>query len=173
MVPNVNNTDNVGAALVLLATANTANTTGISFHAETNENKIFTVTAGTGTFQPITISNGNVEAIRIDAVGNVGIANNAPVDSLSVGGNAYFGNNLTVNQNMSAVGNVFGNIVLAAEFISITPTDYANLPAAAIAGAGARAFITDADGITFAANVAGGGANSMPVFSDGSVWKIG
>ncbi len=49
----------------------------------------------------------------------------------------------------------------------------ANLPSASIAGAGARAVVTDANAITFHSIVAGGGANAVPVFSDGTNWRIG
>lgn len=49
----------------------------------------------------------------------------------------------------------------------------ANLAAAATAGAGARAFVTDATATTFLSTVAGGGANKVPVVSDGSAWLIG
>jgi hypothetical protein len=52
----------------------------------------------------------------------------------------------------------------------------ANLPAAATAGAGARAFVTDSNQTTTAGigtNVAAGGANFNPVYCDGTNWKIG
>jgi hypothetical protein len=49
----------------------------------------------------------------------------------------------------------------------------ATLPAAATAGAGARAFVSDATVTTFASIVAGGGANNVPVYSDGTNWRIG
>ena len=48
-----------------------------------------------------------------------------------------------------------------------------SLPAAATAGAGARHFVTDANATTFASVVAGGGANGVPVYSDGTDWRIG
>jgi len=49
----------------------------------------------------------------------------------------------------------------------------AQLPAAATAGAGARAFVTDANSTTFLSVVASGGANKVPVVSDGTNWLIG
>ena len=49
----------------------------------------------------------------------------------------------------------------------------AQLPAAATAGAGARAFVTDATVTTFASTVVGGGANGVPVVSNGTNWIIG
>jgi hypothetical protein len=44
---------------------------------------------------------------------------------------------------------------------------------AAAAGAGARSFVTDATATTFASIVAGGGANGVPVYSDGTNWRVG
>ncbi len=49
----------------------------------------------------------------------------------------------------------------------------ANLPAAATIGAGGKAFVSDANATTFASIVAGGGANNVPVYSDGTNWRIG
>ena len=53
------------------------------------------------------------------------------------------------------------------------PVTVATLPAAATAGAGTRAFVTDANSTTFASIVAGGGTNGVPVYSDGTNWRIG
>lgn len=52
-------------------------------------------------------------------------------------------------------------------------TVVASLPAAGTAGSGARAFVTDATATTFLTTVAGGGANKVPVVSDGTNWLIG
>jgi acetaldehyde dehydrogenase (acetylating) len=54
-----------------------------------------------------------------------------------------------------------------------TSTVVASLPSAATAGAGARHFVTDATATTFLSVVAGGGANKVPVVSDGTNWLIG
>ena len=48
----------------------------------------------------------------------------------------------------------------------------AGLPSAATYNK-ARAIVTDANATTFAAVVAGGGANVVPVYSDGTNWRIG
>ena len=53
------------------------------------------------------------------------------------------------------------------------PSTVAALPAAGTAGAGTRAFVTDANATTFASVVASGGANLVPVYSDGTNWRIG
>jgi hypothetical protein len=47
------------------------------------------------------------------------------------------------------------------------------LPAAATAGAGSRCHVSDALGPVFGAAVVGGGAVSVPVYSDGAVWLVG
>lgn len=62
---------------------------------------------------------------------------------------------------------------VVANTVQTTATTYAQLPAASSAGAGTRAFITDGSTTTFAATVAGGGSNKVPVYSDGTNWKVG
>ena len=60
--------------------------------------------------------------------------------------------------------------------LSFPAVALASLPAAATIGAGARAFITDANLVAsgnFGAAVSGSGSNNVPVYSDGSNWRIG
>jgi hypothetical protein len=49
----------------------------------------------------------------------------------------------------------------------------ATLPNASDQGVGARAFVTDSSVTTFRAIVAGGGSTPVPVFSDGTNWRVG
>ncbi len=58
-------------------------------------------------------------------------------------------------------------------FTKVEAVTVANLPSASTSGAGARAFVSDANATTFNSIVAGGGANLVPVFSDGTNWRIG
>jgi len=58
-------------------------------------------------------------------------------------------------------------------YIKQVPVLTANLPNAATVGAGTRGFVSDATSTTFAAAPVGGGANTVPVYSDGSNWLIG
>jgi hypothetical protein len=59
-------------------------------------------------------------------------------------------------------------------FVPVTgSTTVSSLPSASTAGAGARSFVTDANSTTFLSTVAGGGANKVPVVSDGTNWLIG
>ena len=62
---------------------------------------------------------------------------------------------------------------VVAQTVQTSPTTYAQLPNATTAGAGTRAFITDGSTATFGATVTGGGANLVPVYSDGTNWKVG
>lgn len=57
--------------------------------------------------------------------------------------------------------------------VKTTATTVSGLPSASAAGAGARSFVTDATATTFASVVAGGGSNAVPVYSDGTNWRIG
>lgn len=56
--------------------------------------------------------------------------------------------------------------------VQTTATTFAQLPNA-VGSAGARALITDGSTATFGATVAGGGANIVPVWSNGTNWKVG
>ena len=53
------------------------------------------------------------------------------------------------------------------------PVAVSALPAAATAGAGARAFVNDASAPTFGSAVTGGGTVLVPVYSTGSAWNVG
>ncbi len=57
--------------------------------------------------------------------------------------------------------------------IKTTPVTVANLPAASVVGAGARAYVTNANTTTFLATVGAGGSNSVPVVSNGTNWVVG
>lgn len=50
---------------------------------------------------------------------------------------------------------------------------FASLPGVASVSVGGRAMITNSTTATFNATAAGGGANVVPVFSDGTQWKVG
>jgi hypothetical protein len=57
--------------------------------------------------------------------------------------------------------------------IKVPAVAVGSLPAAATAGVGARAFVNDALAPVFGSTVATGGAVAVPVYSDGSAWKVG
>jgi collagen type VII alpha len=115
----------------------------------------------------------------------VGVAGNANVLVITGTGVNVAGTlNVTANTNLVNLNATLGNFtanVSANNFnanviIKTTAVPFANLPSAATAGAGARAFINDgniAATANFAAQVSGGGSNNVPVYSDGTNWLIG
>ena len=56
---------------------------------------------------------------------------------------------------------------------ALTNYTVATLPSAVTSGKGARSFVTDALLPTFGSTVAAGGAVAVPVYSDGTDWKVG
>ena len=88
-----------------------------------------------------------------------------------------FNNGVTLVANTA--GNISINANLTVENLNVTGTVKTgvfvtgNIPAAATAGAGARAFVTDATVATFGSAYVGGAANAVPVYSDGTGWFIG
>lgn len=73
----------------------------------------------------------------------------------------------------SVVGNIAGGNISAAGVTKTGSYVTGTIPAASGVGAGARAFVTDADSITFGNLYVGGAANAMPVWSNGTSWFIG
>lgn len=61
---------------------------------------------------------------------------------------------------------------LALRRLIVSPLTVADLPAASTALQGARGTVTDASATTYRSTVAGGGANIVPVFCDGTNWLI-
>ena len=62
---------------------------------------------------------------------------------------------------------------LARQFCLSGVYTVATFPGAANLGAGARAFVIDSSVSTFGTTVAGGGSGKVPVYSDGTDWKVG
>jgi hypothetical protein len=56
---------------------------------------------------------------------------------------------------------------------ALTNYTVATLPSAVTSGKGARSFVTDALAPVFGATVVTGGAIAVPVYSDGTNWKVG
>jgi len=66
-----------------------------------------------------------------------------------------------------------GQLMASGVVPPLTNYTVATLPSAVTSGTGARAFVTDALGPTFGATVVTGGAIAVPVYSDGTNWKVG
>lgn len=86
----------------------------------------------------------------------------------------YERNALTWSSNVCYQRNQNAGTGSARLYVPVTgTTTVGSLPAAATAGAGARSMVTDALAPTFAATVAAGGAVVVPVYSDGTAWRVG
>lgn len=68
---------------------------------------------------------------------------------------------------------VSGGSLECASYLKTGAVVTTGLPTAASAGAGARYFVTDSNSATFNSTFSGSGANAVPVFSDGSNWRVG
>jgi hypothetical protein len=66
-----------------------------------------------------------------------------------------------------------GQLTASSDIPDLTNYTVATLPSASTSGAGTRSFVTDALAPTFGATVVGAGAVKVPVYSDGTNWKVG
>lgn len=100
------------------------------------------------------------------------IKNNVLLGGAMSSANAYvnFG---TGTNNLFSMNAFRGSNYINGAIIQTPPTTVAGLVAAATAGAGTKNFVSDATATTFASIVAGSGANNVPVYSDGTNWRIG
>jgi len=76
---------------------------------------------------------------------------------------------LYFNQVDNILGQMKGSLIIP----PLTNYTVATLPSAATSGVGARSFVTDALAPAFGATVVAGGAVAVPVYSDGTNWKVG
>lgn len=105
---------------------------------------------------------------QLSAVNSLSAGDNVPVYAPSQGDARRF----SLTTLVEFLRTAFTSLT-ASSYLATTAATVANLPGAATAGAGARAMVTDSNTATFNATVAGGGANIVPVFSDGTDWKVG
>lgn len=170
---------------------------GVSGQASRTYNKITDASNGEwGTFDWTTTANtltigtkanglGAVRGLNID-IGATSVANitsalttwNTAIALSTLRVTNINSNNNTVTAMM--IANTTGDVTFARGLIApstgwvrTTGTTVSALPAASTAGQGARAFVTDASATTFMSVVAAGGANKVPVVSDGTNWLIG
>jgi hypothetical protein len=135
--------------------------------ANINAVLVANVTAGAQSISPG--NNGNV----LTSNGTNWYSNALPASYSNVQVAAYLAGSISTGS-IAVSGNVTatsGNVW--AKYIKTTPSTVANLGYANIAGAGARAFVIDANTIIFNSVISGGAGNNVPVFSDGTNWRIG
>ena len=86
--------------------------------------------------------------------------------------NDYYQYDRTNNMHLFAVGSGV-QLQIGGGFIRQGAMAVASLPSASAVQSGARAMVSNATATTFYSIVAGGGTNVVPVFSDGTNWRIG
>jgi hypothetical protein len=95
-------------------------------------------------------------SLTVDPNGNLSIFNYGNAGNTSVA-------------SFSATGNVkAGGLMQSGVYTSVI-----DLPSPASGGAGARAFVSTANTTAFYSIVGTGGSNTVPVFSDGTNWRVG
>lgn len=158
-----------------LTTATTANyNTGIGYRA-LNAALSGSGNTGVGSDALLLATGSNNTAIGYQAgnalttgSNNTVIGYDADVSSATVSNEVTLGNSSVTSFRIPGL-----TLTFSVKYFNHGTLTVATLPAAATAGAGARAFVTDANATTFASIVAAGGANGVPVYSDGTNWRIG
>lgn len=105
---------------------------------------------------------------QLSAVDTLNAGDGVPVYSQSQGDARRF----SLTTLIEFLSSAFTSLT-ATSFLKVEACTVAQLPSASTSGSGARAMVTDASATTFASTVTGGGSNSVPVYSDGTNWKIG
>jgi hypothetical protein len=90
------------------------------------------------------------------------------IDSSALGINTFSGGVTTFGGTVNVTGAVTATTSLKTGAVAV-----ASLPTCNAGAQGTRYFVTDANATTFAATVAAGGANKVPVVCDGTNWIIG
>lgn len=95
--------------------------------------------------------------ITLPAAGSVGFASNSSAGSAAD----------------SKLTRVVAGVIGSNGQLQVTATTVAGLPTCNSTTKGAHGFVTDANAATFGTAAATGGANNVPVYCDGTSWKIG
>ena len=161
-----------------------SNTVGLTFTATG-------VGAGTGTVSPVNTGNTGIGyQVMLDSIsggGNTAVGNNTGRGITSGGNNTIIGANVTglsaglANNTIIADGSGAihmqgdSNRVVTVRYVKTVPVATAALLSPAVAGAGARAMVTDSSnaGNAFGNILASGGTTIYPVHSNGTNWIIG
>jgi len=166
---------NTAVGYSALATATTANyNTAVGYRAlNTDETGSGNTALGSDALFAVTGANNTAIGYAAGDSLTTG-SNNVVIGHNADGSSATVSNEITLGNSSITSLRVPGLTMTAgAKWINNGTQTVAALAAAGTAGAGARAVVTDANATTFHSIVAGGGANVVPVFSDGTNWRIG
>jgi hypothetical protein len=105
---------------------------------------------------------------QLSAVSSLASSDQVPVWSSSEGDGRKF----SLTTLVSFLSSAFTSLTVSS-YVRVPAVAVSALPAAATAGNGARATVSDATVNTFHSVVVGGGSNMVPVFVDNGAWRIG
>ena len=168
------NTSVGGTANVLVITATGANVAGTL-----NTSGIVTgIGSGLSAIVGANVSGEVTNAATANAVAGANVSGTVPLATTAGTISTNAQPNITSTGTLTSLtvsGNVTGQSYdSATTALQTTPVVTSALPAAATAGTGARAMVTDADaGSVFGAALTGAGSLTLPVFSDGTIWRVG
>lgn len=133
---------------------------GFQYHdtTDTKTTDFYIYQAGNGTAP--------INSMFVNGIGDIGLGH---VNSVNGSPTNVSDANLYI---VGATGNTTVKGSLTAPTIKTTPTTFASLPACAAGTKGTYATITDSNTTMWGANVAGGGANNVSVFCNGSNWTL-
>lgn len=120
---------------------------------------------------------GTAATIQCNGTNLIGL--NATGTFVSVGANHLaFASGVTNSPDTSLIRSSAGVVKVAnastgSGTLLLSPVAVASLPSASTVGAGARHTVNDSSVTTFGSTVAGGGSTVVPVYSDGTNWKVG
>jgi hypothetical protein len=133
--------------------------------ANTGEVLFYNATSKEITYGNVISVSGNVTAGNISA--GSGTITGGNVNGANFNGNVAFGTGT-----IGGSGNISAGNIITTSRVVTTPVAFSTLTAVT----GARAFVNDGNLVAasnFGAQVSGSGANTVPVWSDGTNWYIG
>lgn len=128
----------------------------------------------------IRLSDYDADVAAIAALSTTGLIARTGAGTAAIRAVTGTANQITVTNGDGVAGNptislpsaiTFPGSIAATSTVATGTYTVAGLPAAGTTGR--TAFVTDANATTFASIVAGGGANRVPVYDDGTNWRIG
>ena len=131
------------------------------------------ITANNGMFTTI-VNTASFTGGLVSVTGNI-TGNNLVINSIRSDDSSFvtMEDGVNVNGEISATGNITGGNISTDGAVKTGSFVTGTIPAAAGVGAGARAFVTDADSVAFGNIYTGGSGNAVPVYSNGTNWYIG
>lgn len=155
-----------GTGDIFIGTGNAAQTV---IDGNATEVRGTTVALASDTTVTVTATDGNIALSATGTGRDISVTADDQINIATISGNI----GITATSGSINLTTSTSSFVDVSGVAKQTPVTVTNLPSAVTMGAGARYFVSDANATTFASVVAGGGSNNVPVYSDGTNWRIG